>query len=69
MWGISGGEDGKKGNNFLIRKCGRKIRLPSKSSVKVQKGVSILLTLKDKIFSNIKERNMFLLLLKLHECR
>lgn len=37
---ISGGEDGKRGNNFLIRKNGRKIRLHSKSSVKVEKGVS-----------------------------
>lgn len=38
---VAGGEDGKKGNNFLIRKNGRRIRLPSKSSVKVEKGVSI----------------------------
>lgn len=37
-YGLEGGEDGKKGNNFLVRKCGRKIRLPSKSSVNVQKG-------------------------------
>ncbi|MPC31542.1 5-oxoprolinase [Portunus trituberculatus] len=37
-YGLEGGEDGKKGNNFLVRKCGRKIRLPSKSSVDVQKG-------------------------------
>lgn len=37
-YGLEGGEDGKRGNNFLIRKNGRKIRLHSKSSVKVEKG-------------------------------
>ncbi|KAK3853136.1 hypothetical protein Pcinc_040305 [Petrolisthes cinctipes] len=37
-YGLEGGEDGLKGNNILIRKCGRIIRLPSKTSVPVMKG-------------------------------
>lgn len=37
-YGLEGGGDGQRGNNLLIRKCGRVIRLGSKASVKVEKG-------------------------------
>lgn len=37
-YGVEGGKDGKRGNNLLIRKSGRTIRLGSKTSVEVQKG-------------------------------
>ncbi|XP_045604599.1 5-oxoprolinase [Procambarus clarkii] len=37
-YGLEGGEDGQRGNNLLVRKCGRVIRLGSKTSVKVEKG-------------------------------
>ncbi|XP_071530389.1 5-oxoprolinase isoform X1 [Panulirus ornatus] len=37
-YGLQGGEDGQRGNNLLIRKCGRLIRLGSKASVQVEKG-------------------------------
>ncbi|XP_042218072.1 5-oxoprolinase-like [Homarus americanus] len=37
-YGLEGGEDGQRGNNLLVRKCGRVIRLASKASVNVEKG-------------------------------
>ncbi|KAF2349830.1 Hydantoinase B/oxoprolinase [Trinorchestia longiramus] len=37
-YGLSGGEDGKRGQNLLVRKDGRTLRLPSKSFVQVMPG-------------------------------
>ncbi|XP_074601498.1 5-oxoprolinase [Brevipalpus obovatus] len=37
-YGLEGGEDGKKGSNVLLRSCGRKVNLGSKSLVNVYPG-------------------------------
>ncbi|XP_076046275.1 5-oxoprolinase isoform X2 [Oratosquilla oratoria] len=42
-YGMEGGECGAKGENYLVRRNGRIIRLPSKTSVDVEKGDVFLL--------------------------
>lgn len=40
-YGLSGGDKGQSGENFLITRNNKRIRLPSKVSVECKKGESI----------------------------
>lgn len=48
---FTGGENGKKGENLLIRRDGRKIRLGAKTAVNINPGVRFLITDTNNIFS------------------
>jgi len=48
---FTGGENGKKGENLLIRRDGRKIRLGAKTAVNINPGVRFLITDTNNAFS------------------